>query len=92
MSRIELARIPALTFYKDSLTAARRTDPLPQLVCRGAPCKLYTPEVVRCESLGGVGTEVDWKVRCTIHQARSPLTTRNFSARQIFRSPCGLVV
>lgn len=65
MSRLELARISALTFYKDSVTAARRTSPIQQLVCRGAPCKLYTPEVVRCVSLGGSGTEVDWKVSTT---------------------------
>jgi hypothetical protein len=64
MSRLELAKIPSLTFYKDSLTKARRTDPIPQLICRGGPCKLYTPEVVRCVSLqGGYGTEIDWKVR-----------------------------
>ncbi|KAF7336671.1 OPT-domain-containing protein [Mycena venus] len=61
MSRLELARIPALTFYKDALTEARRTDPIPQLVCVGKPCKLYQPEVVRCQSLGGAGTEIDWK-------------------------------
>ncbi|KAJ7903428.1 hypothetical protein B0H14DRAFT_3122780 [Mycena olivaceomarginata] len=61
MSRLELAKIPALTFYKDSFTEARRTEPIPQLVCVGKPCKLYQPEVVRCESLGGSGTEIDWK-------------------------------
>ncbi|KAG5637147.1 hypothetical protein H0H81_005631 [Sphagnurus paluster] len=62
MSRLELSKIPSLTFYQDSLTAARRTSPVPQLVCQGAPCKLYKPEVVRCVSLpGGYGTEVDWK-------------------------------
>jgi len=62
MSRVELARIKSLTFYKDSYTAARRTSALPQLVCAGKPCKLFQPEVVRCISLGGTGTEVDWKV------------------------------
>ncbi|KAJ6619815.1 hypothetical protein B0H10DRAFT_1793068 [Mycena sp. CBHHK59/15] len=61
MSRVELARIPALTFYKDSLTESRRTKAIPQLICVGKPCKLYTPEVVRCHSLGGSGTEIDWK-------------------------------
>ncbi|KAF9048643.1 hypothetical protein BJ165DRAFT_1040385 [Panaeolus papilionaceus] len=61
MSRIELAKIPALTLYKDELTAARRTDPVPQLICHGKPCKLYQPEVVRCINTGGSGTEVDWK-------------------------------
>lgn len=64
MSRIELAKIPSLTFYRDSLTTARRTRPIQQLICKGTPCKLYQPEVVRCTNLpGGRGTEVDWKVR-----------------------------
>jgi len=61
MSRVELAKIKSLTFYKDSYTAARRTSALPQLVCVGKPCKLFQPEVVRCLSLGGTGTDVDWK-------------------------------
>ena len=62
MSRVELAKIKSLTFYKDSYTAARRTPSLPQVVCVGKPCKLYQPDVVRCVSLGGTGTDVDWKV------------------------------
>ncbi|KAK7033176.1 OPT oligopeptide transporter protein-domain-containing protein [Favolaschia claudopus] len=61
MSRLELAKISALTFYKDSFTEARRTEPIPQLVCVGKPCKLYQPEVVRCQSLGGSGTDIEWK-------------------------------
>ncbi|KAF8968177.1 DUF1183-domain-containing protein [Flammula alnicola] len=61
MSRVELVKIPSLTFYKDAYTAARRTSALPQLVCIGKPCKLFQPEVVRCVNLGGVGTDVDWK-------------------------------
>nr|GAT46724.1 predicted protein [Mycena chlorophos] len=63
MSRVELASIRALTFYKDSLTEARRTSPIEQLTCVGKPCKLFQPDVVRCESLGGSKTDVDWK--CT---------------------------
>ena len=62
MSRLELAKIPALTFYQDALTTSRRTSPIPQLICVGKPCQLYTPEVVRCVNLGGAGIEVDWKV------------------------------
>jgi SOCE-associated regulatory factor of calcium homoeostasis len=61
MSRQELAKIPALTFYQDTLTTSRRTSPLPQLICVGKPCRLYTPEVVRCVNLGGFGTDIDWK-------------------------------
>lgn len=70
MSRLELSKIPSLTFYQDSLTAARRTSPVPQLVCQGAPCKLYKPEVVRCVSLpGGYGTEVDWKCEADLPES-----------------------
>lgn len=61
MSRIALENIPALTFYKNSLTAARRTSPIAQLVCIGKPCTLYQPEVVRCTNIGGSGVDVDWK-------------------------------
>ena len=63
MSRVALAKILALTFYKDSVTLSRRTSPIPQLVCIGKACDLYTPDVVRCENIGGNGAEVDWKVR-----------------------------
>jgi hypothetical protein len=62
MSRLELAKIPALTFYKDAWTSAQRTTAIPQLTCVGKPCRFYQPEVVRCVNLGGSGTEVDWKV------------------------------
>ena len=62
MSRIALASIPALTFYKDTWTESRRTSPISQLTCIGKPCKLYQPEVVRCVNLEGSGTDVDWKV------------------------------
>ncbi|KAJ3734351.1 DUF1183-domain-containing protein [Lentinula guzmanii] len=48
MSRLKLASIKALTFYKDELTESRRTSPIPQLVCAGKPCKTYQPEV--CEA------------------------------------------
>lgn len=68
MSRVKLASINSLTFYKDDLTKSRRTSPIPQLVCVGKPCRAYQPEVVRCENLGGSGLDVDWKVN-TIHVA-----------------------
>lgn len=61
-TRVQLAKIPALTFYKDEPTVARRTPAIPQLVCVGKPCKLYQPEVVRCVNIGGNGVDVDWKV------------------------------
>lgn len=62
MSRIALETIPSLTFYKDAITAARRTNPISQLVCIGKPCALYQPDVVHCKNIGGSGTDVDWKV------------------------------
>jgi hypothetical protein len=62
MSRIQLQNIPALTFYKDALTAARRADAIPQLRCIGKACKLYQPEAIRCTNAGGSGNNVDWKV------------------------------
>jgi len=61
MSRVALAKISALTFYKDSVTLSRRTNPIPQLVCIGKACDLYMPDVVRCENIGGSAGEVDWK-------------------------------
>lgn len=63
MSRVELAKIRALNFYKGEETAHRRTSPLPQLSCVGKACGLYQPEVIRCENIGGSGVDVDWKVR-----------------------------
>jgi len=61
MSRVQLQNIPALTFYKDALTVARRSDAIPQLTCIGGACKLYQPEAIRCTNLGGSGVNVDWK-------------------------------
>lgn len=78
MSRVQLARIKSLTFYKDSLTKAQRTDPIPQLTCIGKACQLYTPDVVRCVNIGGEGTEVDWKVRILGHE----LCFRRFTSHQ----------
>ncbi|KZT21990.1 DUF1183-domain-containing protein [Neolentinus lepideus HHB14362 ss-1] len=69
MSRVALATIPALTFYKDELTAARRSAPVQQLTCLGKACHLYTPDVVRCTNLGGSGTDVDWKCEADLPES-----------------------
>ncbi|RXW25593.1 hypothetical protein EST38_g214 [Candolleomyces aberdarensis] len=69
MSRVELAKIPSLTFYKDAVTAARRTSPWPQVTCVGNACKLYQPEVVRCVNLGGSGTDIDWKCEADLPES-----------------------
>lgn len=66
MSRVQLQNIPALTFYKGALTAARRADAISQLSCIGKACKLYQPEAIRCTNVGGSGNNVDWKVRLSI--------------------------
>jgi len=69
MSRVALAKIPALTLYKDSTTLSRRNRPIPQLVCIGKACNLYMPEVVQCESIGGEGGEVDWKCEADLPES-----------------------
>lgn len=70
MSRIKLADISALTLYQGEVTSSRRGKPIPQLVCKGKPCKLFTPDVVRCVNLGGEDTDVDWKVRYILFPVR----------------------
>lgn len=65
-SRVRLADIPALTLYNDEPTLSRRGQPIPQLVCKGKPCNLFQPDVIRCVNLGGGGANVDWKV-CVHH-------------------------
>ncbi|KAI9056796.1 DUF1183-domain-containing protein [Trametes sanguinea] len=61
MSRIKLAKISSLTFYRDQMTLSRRGPPIPQLSCIGEPCRLYQPDAVRCLNVGGSGTDVDWR-------------------------------
>jgi len=69
MSRVRLQNIPALTFYKDALTAARRADAIPQLSCIGKACNLYQPEAIRCTNAGGSGNNVDWKCETDLPSA-----------------------
>jgi hypothetical protein len=69
MSRVKLSAIRTLTFYADEWTTARRADPLPQLVCEGAPCDLFTPDVVRCTNAGGSGSEVDWTCKAELPES-----------------------
>ncbi|PSR88726.1 hypothetical protein PHLCEN_2v5077 [Hermanssonia centrifuga] len=69
MSRVALSKIKSLTFYKDSLTTSRRDGPIPQLNCIGKPCNLYTPDAVRCVSVGGEGTDVDWKIYLKLYDS-----------------------
>ena len=72
-SRVRLADIPALTLYNDEHTLSRRGQPIPQLVCKGKPCNLFQPDVIRCVNLGGEGTNVDWKVCCVLDTALQSL-------------------
>ncbi|KAH8094558.1 hypothetical protein BXZ70DRAFT_364659 [Cristinia sonorae] len=69
MARVALASIPSLTFYKDTDTISKRGKPIPQLTCIGKPCRLYTPDVVRCVNVGGSGTEVDWRCEADLPEA-----------------------
>ncbi|KAI0077313.1 DUF1183-domain-containing protein [Panus rudis PR-1116 ss-1] len=69
MSKVALDRIRSLTFYKDAKTRSRRGKPIPQLTCIGDACRLYTPDVVRCENVGGYGTDVDWKCEADLPEA-----------------------
>ena len=82
MSRVQLQSIPALTFYKDALTAARRADAIPQLSCIGKACKLYQPDAIRCTNAGGSGNHVDWKVCVAIPPG--PLTVKSDCAEPSF--------
>jgi hypothetical protein len=61
-TRVKLANIPALTLYNDEPALSRRGQPIHQLICKGKPCRLFTPDVIRCVNLGGEGKDVDWKV------------------------------
>ncbi|KAH9034416.1 hypothetical protein EDB84DRAFT_1486961 [Lactarius hengduanensis] len=69
MSRIKLADISALTLYQDEYTSSKRGKSIPQLVCKGKPCKSFTPDVVRCVNLGGEGTDVDWKCETNLPES-----------------------
>ncbi|THH28242.1 hypothetical protein EUX98_g5952 [Antrodiella citrinella] len=68
-SKVALARIPSLTFYKGKKTLARRSAPIAQLTCVGKPCRLYTPDVVRCVNAGGSGTDIDWRCEADLPDA-----------------------
>ncbi|EIN03784.1 DUF1183-domain-containing protein [Punctularia strigosozonata HHB-11173 SS5] len=69
MSKVALANIPSLTFYRDALTAARRTDPIPQLICVGKPCGWYQPDAILCRNAGGSGTDVNWKCEADLPES-----------------------
>jgi hypothetical protein len=88
--RIELDKIPALTFYKHADAVGRRSR-LPQLVCKGEPCNLHQPEAVHCTKLpGGSGTNIDWKVSTDRTGFAALHNILAFSARQIFQRPYDL--
>ncbi len=89
-SRVQLSKIPALTFDKHSQAVGRRTK-VPQLVCKGKPCSLYQPEVVHCRRLsGGSGTDIDWKVSFRAYFRPSTSNLPHFSVKQIFLTLCDL--
>ncbi|GAA5895695.1 hypothetical protein JCM8208_005302 [Rhodotorula glutinis] len=60
--RVPLSSLTALTLHADRHTASRRTSPVPQLTCRGAPCRAYQPPVVQCTAVGSSGLgALEWK-------------------------------
>ena len=83
-SRVQLSKITALTFDKDSQAIGRRTK-VPQLVCKGKPCNLYQPDSVHCRRLpGGSGTDIDWKVSFRVLHSCSSSDLPHFSVKRIF--------
>ncbi|KIO34618.1 hypothetical protein M407DRAFT_88632 [Tulasnella calospora MUT 4182] len=66
---ILLESIKSLTFYKDEMTSARRTSPIPQLTCIGKACALYQPEAVQCVNTGGTGVDINWKCEADLPAA-----------------------
>ncbi|KAG8903024.1 hypothetical protein FRC01_009369 [Tulasnella sp. 417] len=64
-----LETIKSLTFYKDEMTAARRTSPIPQLTCIGKACALYQPDAVQCVNTGGTGVDINWKCEADLPAA-----------------------
>jgi hypothetical protein len=64
--RVKLSSIRSLTFYAGELTTSRRTAPVEQLVCEGAPCRRFQPDVVRCTNAGGTGSDIDWTCKAEL--------------------------
>jgi len=92
-TRVKLANIPALTLYNDEPTLSRRGQPIPQLICKGKPCRLFTPDVIRCINLGGEGVDVDWKVCSRQYFPDGSLPHGDMhSAKQISPSRCDWAV
>ncbi|CAG5945626.1 unnamed protein product [Menidia menidia] len=60
-----LRDIQALTLYKNRMTTARRSSPVPQLKCVGgsAGCHVFTPEAVQCLNRGWDGVDVQWECK-----------------------------
>lgn len=57
-----MSSLSALTLHKNKRTASRRTSPIPQLTCRGSPCRTYQPDVVQCVAVGTDGAGgLEWK-------------------------------
>ncbi|TNY20102.1 hypothetical protein DMC30DRAFT_352855, partial [Rhodotorula diobovata] len=57
-----VSSLSALTLHKNKRTASRRTSPIPQLTCRGSPCRTYQPDVVQCVAVGTDGAGgLEWK-------------------------------
>ncbi|KAI9635608.1 uncharacterized protein MKK02DRAFT_44300 [Dioszegia hungarica] len=53
--KVPLAAVRYVNFHSDAYTVARRTDPIPQQTCVGAPCARYQPANILCENIGSDG-------------------------------------
>ena len=60
--KVLLSSIKSLAFFSEEYTKARRSNPIPQLTCKGKICDSYQPGAVQCVNIGGDGIDVNWKV------------------------------
>ena len=64
---IPLANVPTLTLYDGQMTAYRRVNPVPQMICTGSYCDpSYTPKVMQCYNKGSDGVSIQWECKAEI--------------------------
>jgi len=63
-NQVLLSEVQVLTFFRNRDTAARRTNPIPQLKCIGDHqlCQAkYLPSTVQCTNAGWDGADLQWR-------------------------------
>ncbi|KAK2815519.1 hypothetical protein Q5P01_025986 [Channa striata] len=94
-----LRDVQVLTLYKGRYTAARRSNPIPQLQCVGgsAGCQAFIPEVVQCQNKGWDGVDVQWECKTdmdnTYRFGRIEVSCEGYSHpgdAYILKGSCGL--